>query len=242
MKKASIIIPCYNAEKYIEKTVNSALSQDYENIEVIVVDNESTDNSYRIVNNINDDRLQTSIAKNIYPFCWDEAREKGFQIATGEYFFTLAADDLFRKDYVSNCMKYINSGKGKIKAFQSSIRGFQNNINNCVNEVSNKYKSLSEFKQMSLTKCMVNSPTVVYHHSLFDDGLLKTEPDKYSGAADYDLSCKLADKGVFIYPSPVWLGYYYRWHEEQATWEMHKLKDKINYDDLIQTYWREKWN
>ena len=71
--------------------------------------------------------------------------------------------------------------------------------------------------------------------------MLKTEPEKYSGAADYDLSCKLADNNVFIYPAPMWLGYFYRWHEGQATWEMHKLKNKVNYDALIQDFWREKW-
>ena len=241
MKKVSIIIPCYNAEKYIRETINSALSQDYSNIEVVLVDNESTDNSLTLARNIVDNRFKISTARNIYPFCWDEAREEGFSIASGEYFFTLAADDLLREDYVSNCMKYINAGKGKIKAFQSSIKGFNGSIDNCVNEVSNKYRSLDEFKNMSLQKCMVNSPTVVYHRSLYEDGFLKTDPEKYSGAADYDLSCKLANKGVFIYPAPAWLGYYYRWHQSQATWEMHKMKDKVNYDDLIQSYWREKW-
>ncbi|HBY68300.1 MAG TPA: family 2 glycosyl transferase, partial [Flavobacteriaceae bacterium] len=43
--KISIIIPCYNSEKWIEKSVKSALNQNGEFAEVIVVDNESTDNS-----------------------------------------------------------------------------------------------------------------------------------------------------------------------------------------------------
>jgi len=94
---------------------------------------------------------------------------------------------------------------------------------------------------MLLSKCPVNSPTAVYNRKLYDEGILKTKPDKYSGAADYDLYCSLVDRGHFIFPANKWLGYYYRWHPEQATWEMHKEKNRVNYDKLIQEYWREKW-
>ena len=101
-------------------------------------------------------------------------------------------------------------------------------------------KTLSEFKNLCLSGCPVASPSVVYNRQLYDDGLLDTSPELYSGAADYDLYCRLADSGIFIYPAGRYLGYNYRWHPEQATWKMHK--DPINYDKLIQDYWRQKWN
>ena len=65
--KVSIIIPCYNAEKWIEKCVNSALNQTYENIEVIVVDNESSDNSLVILNEKfgKNDKVMIETAENI---------------------------------------------------------------------------------------------------------------------------------------------------------------------------------
>ncbi len=44
-KKVSIILPCYNAEKWVKEAVDSAINQTYENIEVIAVDNESTDST-----------------------------------------------------------------------------------------------------------------------------------------------------------------------------------------------------
>ena len=47
--KVSIIIPCYNSEQWVEKSIMSALNQDYENLEVIAVDNESTDKTYSIL-------------------------------------------------------------------------------------------------------------------------------------------------------------------------------------------------
>ena len=50
--------------------------------------------------------------------------------------------------------------------------------------------------------------------------------------------CNLADNDVMIYSVPDWLGYYYRWHEGQATWGMHKTN--VKYDALIQNHWKQK--
>ena len=95
MKKFTIIVPCYNAEKWIEQCILSALKQDYKNIEVIFVDNESTDRSVEIVENIkkDNDSLIMSSADNIYPNCWDEARSEGFRLMTGDYVLVMGADD-----------------------------------------------------------------------------------------------------------------------------------------------------
>ena len=49
----SIFIPVYNGEKYIANTLNSVLSQTYSNIEVLVVDDSSTDNSFNIITRFN---------------------------------------------------------------------------------------------------------------------------------------------------------------------------------------------
>ena len=47
------------------------------------------------------------------------------------------------------------------------------------------------------------------------------------------------DEDIFIFPVNKWLGYYYRWHDKQATWEVQK--EGVNYDAMIQEFWREKW-
>jgi len=240
--KVSIIIPCYNAEKFIQQCVESAIKQDYENKEVIVVDNESSDRSLEIVNDLKKqyDNLIVSSAENIYPNCWDEARSEGHRLASGEYFFTLASDDYIEPSYVTNCMRYMLSNPDKIKAFQSPIRGIGADGNYIGGDVEHKYYSISEFKNICLQRCPVNSPTAVYKRELYDQGKLVTNPEKYGGAADYDLYCKLASEEIFIYPSNKWLGYYYRWHEEQATWNV--KREEKNYDGMIQSYWKEKWN
>ena len=111
--KVSIIIPCYNAEKYIEQCVRSAMTQTYENTEVIFVDNDSGDDSLEIVENLQDEfpNLQVDTAPNLYPFSWEEPVEKALSMASGEYFTILGSDDYISEDYVSNFMRKILNSK-----------------------------------------------------------------------------------------------------------------------------------
>jgi len=122
-------------------------------------------------------------------------------------------------------------------ALQSPIRNIRNGIP--AEEQGHLYRSLDEFKKTALNKCPVNTPTVIYNKGIYDSGMLETYPEKYYGAADYDLYCRLAENNIMIYPAPIWTGYNYRWHEEQCTWGMHR--EPIDYDKLIQEYWSERW-
>jgi glycosyltransferase involved in cell wall biosynthesis len=239
--KVSIIIPCYNAEKWIEQCVNSALNQTYENLEVIVVDNESKDGSLQILTDkfSQNSKVIIDTAENIYPNCWDEARQKGFSISTGEYLFTLASDDIYGPKFVENNLKFILKAPDKVKVLQSPIVGIDVSGNTSTAETKHFYKNISQFKTLALQRCPVNSPTTVYNRELYENGLLQTKPELYGGAADYDLYCNLAENGVFIFPANVFLGYYYRWHPEQATWSVQK--EGKNYDKMIQDYWKGRW-
>ncbi|ELX2305089.1 glycosyltransferase family 2 protein, partial [Yersinia enterocolitica] len=54
----SVVIPVYNAERFIRTAISSVLSQEYVNIEVIIIDDGSTDSSGKIIQSINDDRIK----------------------------------------------------------------------------------------------------------------------------------------------------------------------------------------
>jgi glycosyltransferase involved in cell wall biosynthesis len=239
--KVTIIIPCYNSEKWIEECVYSTLTQTYENLEVIAVDNDSTDSSLRLLKDLQNTHPQLilSTAENIYPNCWDEARAEGFRLMSGDYVLVMGSDDYIEKDFIQNCMNVFKKAPEKIKAIQSPIRGIKGQTGVVVNTIFHSYRSIQEFKHMSMERCPVNTPAVVYNAELYHAGLLQAYPEKYGGAADYDLYCRLADNGILIYPVPIWMGFNYRWHEDQATWKMQK--EGINYDKMIQDHWREKW-
>lgn len=235
--KVSVIVPAYNVEKYIVQCVRSVQNQSYNNVELIVVDNESKDDTLKILEKMNSKQpFKLTTAKNIYPYCWDEGKDLGMSMMTGEWFTVIGADDYLDRDYIQTAVSYMEELR-PLRAFQSPMKGMRNGVE--VGLHQHGYSSLAQFKQQALERSPVNTPTVFYHRSLYEEGLMFGKPVEYSGAADYNLYCELADNGVFIHPIPVWIGYYYRWHDEQATWAMHK--QPTQYDKMIQARWRSKW-
>jgi glycosyltransferase involved in cell wall biosynthesis len=94
----SIIIPTYNSAKWIEETIESALSQTYGNFEIIVVDDGSTDETRDIVLSKNHDKVQYVFQQNCGV---GSARNKGLSIAKGKYIQFLDADDLIDSNKIT---------------------------------------------------------------------------------------------------------------------------------------------
>ena len=110
----SVIIPLYNAEKYISETIKSAQEQSYKNLEIIIIDDCSTDNSYHICESfaLNDQRIK--LLKNESNIGVSKTRNKGLQIASGEWIAFLDADDIWEKEKIDQQMKYISKTDCKI--------------------------------------------------------------------------------------------------------------------------------
>ena len=88
----SVIVPVYNVEKYLEKCVYSLLQQTYKNIEIILVNDGSTDESGKMCENLaqEDDRIKVFHKKN---GGLSDARNYGVERATGEYIGFVDSDD-----------------------------------------------------------------------------------------------------------------------------------------------------
>lgn len=104
MKKVSVLIPCYNAEKWIAETLDCCLRQTYKNIEVILVDDGSTDNSLAIAREyeIRDTRIHVYTQPNSGG-C--RARNLAFEKSSGDYIMYLDADDLMSDNKIEVQMK-----------------------------------------------------------------------------------------------------------------------------------------
>ena len=94
MTKVSVIIPVYNAEKYLEECLDSLLRQTFTDMEIICVDDGSTDSSAEILKRFQekDRRIRVLFQENQYAGI---ARNNGMKIAQGEYLLFLDADDFF---------------------------------------------------------------------------------------------------------------------------------------------------
>ncbi|MDY6782131.1 MAG: glycosyltransferase [Cyanobacteriota bacterium] len=91
----SIIIPVYNGEKTIEKTLNSVFQQTFQDIEILIIDDGSQDKTLEIVNKTGESKLKIHSQKNSGQAA---ARNKGIELAKGEYIAFLDADDLWTPD------------------------------------------------------------------------------------------------------------------------------------------------
>lgn len=101
---ASILIPVFNGEKYIERCVQSALSQTGSTIEIIICDDNSTDNSWELMNKFKDSRVK--VFKNFTNLGMKDNYENILSKASGQWITILGQDDFLTSNSISNLYKY----------------------------------------------------------------------------------------------------------------------------------------
>jgi len=106
----SIIIPCYNAERYVGEAIRSALDQAYPNVEVIVIDDGSTDGSLEVMRSFGDAiRWETGPNRGA-----SAARNRGVELARGELLNFLDADDLLHRDKLERQVPVMVAGRAEV--------------------------------------------------------------------------------------------------------------------------------
>lgn len=116
--KISVIVPVYNVEKYIEECAKSILRQTYKNLEIIFVNDGSTDNStYLLKNIINDDDRCIIVDQNNGGL--SSARNTGLKMSSGEYITFIDSDDFLRDTYIEELYMCLVENKADL-----SIGGF----------------------------------------------------------------------------------------------------------------------
>ncbi|MCQ2740077.1 MAG: glycosyltransferase, partial [bacterium] len=104
MPKTSIIIPAYNIEKYIKTTLESLLNQPFKDIEILCVDDCSTDNTCKIIEEIKDERIK--LIKREKNQGAGSARNTALNLARGEYIAFVDGDDNIKENIFLECEKY----------------------------------------------------------------------------------------------------------------------------------------
>ena len=105
MKKVSIIVPVYNSSKYLNECINSIINQTYKNLEIIIVNDNSTDNSLDIINSFNDKRIKVINLKENSGV--SIARNKGVEKSTGDLICFLDSDDYWDLKKIEKQVKFI---------------------------------------------------------------------------------------------------------------------------------------
>ena len=107
--KVSVIIPTYNRAHCLERTINSVVSQDFSDLEIIIVDNYSDDNTERVVRNYSDARLRFFRFKNEGVVA--ASRNYGLKKARGKYVAFLDSDDWWLPKKLSTCVEALEVGR-----------------------------------------------------------------------------------------------------------------------------------
>lgn len=160
MSKVSIVIPCYNKELYISDAIESALAQTYKDIEIVVVNDCSGDNSAQIIKEYADKYQQIKFIDFDKNEGVIKARNTAIEAAGGEYILPLDADDTIEPTYVEKAVKILEENKSigvvycKVKFFGDASWNL-----NCP-EFSENYllyssciSSCSMFRKKDFIKC-----------------------------------------------------------------------------------------
>lgn len=193
--KFSIIIPLYNKEKYIKNTIESVLNQTYDNFELLVIDDSSTDHSYEIVSHIKDNRLKLFKKKNSGV---SDTRNFGIKQATNEYLIFLDADDLWKENFLE-CIIKLQTKYPKAEMFALSYK-MKNRIINFRTEsetiwISDYFKYAKN--NICWTSALCFKKTLIEKIGLFRNGVKRGED------LDYWLRASLATSGIAYYNRPV---------------------------------------
>ena len=131
----SVVLPVYNEEKYIEECIWSILNQTYNNFELIIVDDASTDRSLEIINTFNDPRIQLFSNKKNLGIA--KSLNKGCLNVRGEFIARIDANDIAVKTRFEKQLKYLNNNPNCAVVFSPVLIIDENG--NSTGEISGNY-------------------------------------------------------------------------------------------------------
>ena len=116
----SIIVPCYNVESYLQRCVESLVAQTYKNVEIILVDDGSTDSTSRLCDKYSECNSNI-IVKHQENQGLSEARNTGIQMANGEFLTFIDSDDFVSADYVEHLYDILKKNNADVSVSQFSL-------------------------------------------------------------------------------------------------------------------------
>jgi len=186
-KMVSIIIPTYNRGKYIREAIQSVLNQTYQNFEIIVSDDGSTDNTKEVVESFNDRRIKYFWNKNSgLPAV---ARNIGIKKSSGKYIAFLDSDDLW---LAKKLEKQINEfEKNENIGLVCSHRIYFDEKKEWIKKININDKDFT-FKSLFIRN-KVTCSTVIVKRSIFDNIGLFNECTKLQAGEDYEMWLRIAN-------------------------------------------------
>lgn len=224
MPKVSIIIPCYNQGKYVAEAINSALRQTFKDIEIVCVNDCSTDNSVEIIKSFENKYKNFIFLNNEENRGVIYSRNFAIKNCNGTYILPLDADDIIEPTYVEKAVKILDNNPN-IGIVYCKAKIFGN---------YDKYWNLKPF----------NKSDILYENCIFCSALFRKSDFlkiggynnnmKY-GCEDYDLWLSFIEQGLEVFQINEILFSYRQYDETSRTTISLKNKKEI-WNNLIKNH------
>jgi glycosyltransferase involved in cell wall biosynthesis len=210
----SVIIPCYNSQEYVSQTIDWVLASSYKNIEIIIIDDGSTDRSVEIV-----DKYVKS-HKNVAVYIQKNqgvsvARNLGISKAKGVYIMPVDSDDMICETYIEEAVKVLESNP-EVKVVTAEGEFFGNKSGRII---------LPDFDLNLLARKNLLSVCALYRKS--DWERIGGYCPKLFGREDWDFWISMLKDGGEVVKLPI-LGYKYRIRTNSKRIRTRRLKQEIN--------------
>ena len=255
-KKVSIIIPVYNVEKYLKQCLDSVINQTFKDIEIIVVNDCSPDNSLRIIKEYQqkDERIVLLDLKQNVGLAF--ARNAGIKIAKGKYITFIDSDDWVREDYIE--ILYNN-----IELYKTDVVIAENleydNISNCIINKREKLKfynkiveDVKDKKNLILYIPRLITRSVIVSRNFIVEKNILFPNEKIGEDLLFVVEIIASNSSLFYIDYP---GYYYRVNRENSLMAdfyknknldyialftfFNKITDKFKQQDTFEIYKKE---
>lgn len=229
--RVSVIMPCYNSEKYLRKAIQSVLDQTYRNFELIIIDDNSTDNTETIIKEYEQkdfriryykkDKSEKGISKTM---------NKGIELARGQYITRMDSDDIIIPEKIEQQIHFLDANKEY--GICSVNIAMMDNLDNIYNiNVYPEQKVPSEWTFL-WTNPIPNAPCM-YRTSIIKENNIKF--NELKTAEDYDFLKQLVTKTkIHMINEPL---YYYR-HNEKSIYNTNKKETFKTSLKISEEYYR----
>ncbi len=233
--KISIITVCYNSGDWIKKSIESVINQNYQNIEYIIIDGDSQDNTKEIIANYSDNitKFISEPDHGIY-----NAMNKGIKLASGDYIYFLGSDDyLIDNQVISDVVNFIRKNP-EYEFVYGNVEVRSSTNSSYIHKPSKPENVLEKL----ICECLPHQASFA-HASLFDSQKVGLFSEKYKSASDYEWFVKVA---AFAFAQKKKLGYYDRvvasYNTEGVSSNIENaLTEMFDIQNNIQIYQNEYW-
>ncbi len=230
----SIILPTFNHAKFLKKAIESVINQSYINWELIIIDNNSTDETFDIVNSYSDRRIRYSKIQNNGVIA--ASRNYGISLSNGTWIAFLDSDDWWTDNKLSRSVKYINKGKFDL-IYHDLFLVYKTNQKSYQRLAKSRNLSSPVFEDLLLNgNAILNSSVIVRKDLLEEVGLISCDTDKITWE-DYDCWLKVSQRTNKFYYIKETLGYYWAAGGNMSNPDQDLKNAKSIYNKYIKGYY-----